>query len=178
MPTSDEPVAQAILTAARHRLAAELDLIEHCLRQLPDDDLGWRPAEGQNSFRTIVLHLCGNLRQWIMSGVGGAVDVRDRSGEFSDRAPIPRDELLQRLRGTVAEADAVLDGLDPVSILAPRRIQGFETTALAAILDTICHFGGHAQEITSMTRARLGDRYEFKWVPQTPEQGAPVGGLP
>ena len=57
-------------------------------------------------------------------------------------------------------------------LLEPRRIQGFETTGLAAIFDSVAHFKGHTQEIVHLTRMQLGDRYRFEWVPSTPEEGA------
>jgi hypothetical protein len=57
-------------------------------------------------------------------------------------------------------------------LLEPRRIQGFETTVLAALFDSVSHFVGHTHQIVYITRLRLGDAYRFQWVPATPEQGA------
>ena len=172
IPADD--IARAFRDAVRHRFAENLATIEHAVRQLAEDDLGWRPHESQNSVRTIILHLCGAIRQWIISGVGGAPDLRDRPREFADRTPVPGEELLARLRDTIAEADGVLAALDRDVILAPRRIQGFETTVLQAVLDTSAHLEGHKQEITYITRLRLGDAYVFRWAPTTIEQGAPA----
>ncbi len=70
------------------------------------------------------------------------------------------------------KADVVLKNAAPLELLEPRRIQGFETTGLAAIFDSVAHFKGHTQEIVHLTRMQLGDRYRFEWVPSTPEEGA------
>lgn len=127
-----------------------------------------------NSVGNLLLHLGGNLRQWIVSGVGGVADARDRPAEFAERGPIPGQELIRRLDATVAEADAALAALDGSRLLEPRRIQGFDETVLSAIWRSLEHLSGHAQEIVCITRVQLGERYRFAWAPTAPEQGAPV----
>jgi hypothetical protein len=165
---------RAYLAAARRQLAGRHERLVHCLSQLDDRQVWWRPREGMNSIGNLVLHLCGNLRQWVVSGVGGAPDVRDRPAEFAERGPVPRDELLRRLAAVVAEADAVLAGADGATLPEPRTIQGFQETVLSALFDCLVHLGGHAQEVVCLTRLQLGDAYRFAWVP-TPEQGGTAG---
>ena len=127
-----------------------------------------------NSVANIILHLCGNLRQWIVSGVGGAPDVRDRPAEFSERRFMPTQELLHRFDEVVDAADAVLARIPDTELLTPRRIQGFDETVLSAVFDTLAHLSGHTQEIVFMTRLQLKGAYQFAWRPATAEQGAPV----
>jgi len=127
-----------------------------------------------NSIGNLILHLCGNVRQWIVAGIGGAKDVRNRPVEFAERGPLAKEELLRGLDRVVDEAKSVLESLTAQQLLAKRRIQGFETTALAAIFSSVPHFRGHTQEMINMTRTLLGDAYRFAWTPATPEQGAPA----
>jgi hypothetical protein len=171
-PTSQN-IGQAYLAEARARLAACHDRIRHCLDQLDDAQLWWRPQRSMNSVANVVLHLCGNLRQWMVAGVGGAPDVRDRPQEFAERGPLPKAELFHRLKAAVDEADAVLAGVADARLLDPRHIQGFDLTVLTAIFDCLSHLAGHTQEIVYATRLQLGDTYHFAWAPATPEQGAP-----
>jgi hypothetical protein len=166
-------VGRAFIDVARRHLAERADRIAHCVGQLDDVQVWWRPQGSMNSIANILLHLSGNLRQWIVSGVGGEPDVRDRPGEFSERGAIPKAELLGRVQAVVAQADAVLAGLDESRLLEPRRIQGFDETALSATWRSLEHLGGHTQEIIYISRLQLGDRYRFAWAPSTPEQGAP-----
>ena len=173
---SAEPVATAFASAARACLAEGLRKIEHCLAQLDEEAVWWRPAPEMNSVANLMLHLTGNLRQWIVSGVGGAPDVRNRPLEFADRSARPKAELLAALRAAVGESDKVLSRLTATDLLQPRRIQGFETQVLAAVFDTVAHFRGHTQEIIHITRARLGAAYRFDFVPQGPEQTSAGGG--
>jgi hypothetical protein len=163
-------VGRAYLAAARKRLAACHEKLVHCLTQLEDHQVWWRPQDSLNSIGNVILHLCGNMRQWIVSGVGGTPDVRDRPGEFADRSLLQRDELLRRLREVVAESDAVLAAVDERALLQPRTIQGFRETVLSAVFDCLAHLNGHTQEVVYITRTQMGDAYKFAWVP-TPEQG-------
>jgi hypothetical protein len=169
---NDQGFGRAYVTEARRRLAGCHEKIKHCLAQLDVAQVWWRPRESLNSIANLVLHLCGNLRQWLVAGVGRAADVRDRPREFSERGPLPKEELLQRLEDVVREADVALAAADEARLLEPRRIQGFETTALAAVFDCLAHLSGHTQEIVHMTRLQLGDAYRFAWAPATVEQGA------
>lgn len=167
-------VGRAFLTVARRQLAERADRIGHCVGQLDDAQVWWRPHESMNSIANLLLHLCGNLRQWVVSGVGGEPDLRDRPGEFSERGAIPKAELIGRFREVVSRVDAVLADLDEGRLLEPRRIQGFDETMLSAIWHSLEHLGGHTQEIIHITRLQLGDSYRFAWSPSTPEQGAPT----
>ena len=157
-------------SSAREILDEGLRKIEHCVDQLDDDAVWWRPTPKQNSVANLMLHSAGNVRQWIVSGVGGAPDVRDRPKEFSDRSGCPKEQVLETLRAAVRDADAVLANLAAGQLAQRRRIQGFETSVLAAVFDTVTHFRGHTQEIIHITRAAVGDRYRFHFVPQGPEQ--------
>jgi hypothetical protein len=167
-------LGRAYIDQARRHLADRTDRIKHCLGQLDDAQVWWRPHGSLNSVGNLVLHLCGNLRQWVVSGVGGAPDVRDRPAEFSEQGPIPRAELIRRLDAVAGEADAALASLEESRLLEPRRIQGFDESVMSAIWESLTHLSGHTQEVVYITRLQLGDRYEFAWVPSTPEQGDPA----
>lgn len=169
---SVDRLAAALGEEAANELGNAISRIRHCLGQLRDEQIWRRPREEMNSVGNLVLHLCGNLRQWIVIGLGGGEDRRDRPAEFAERGPIARADLLHQLDNVVAEATTVLTRMTGTELLRPRRIQGFDVTGVGAIFDSVPHFRGHTQEIVHMTRAMLNDAYQFHWTPQTPEQGA------
>ena len=171
-PTADD-LSKAFCGEACTELQQAAATIEHCLGQLNDAQIWWRPSESMNSIANLMLHLCGNLRQWIISGIGGQDDVRDRPAEFSERGPLPRDALMSRLAATIADAQAALTAASAAALLQPRRIQAFDVTGMQAMFHSVAHFRGHTQEIVHLTRAQLGDDYKFALVPATPEQGVP-----
>jgi uncharacterized damage-inducible protein DinB len=165
-------LGQAVGRELGDELNKAFERIRHCLDQLTDEQVWRRPAEGMNSVGNLLLHLTGNLRQWLVSGLGGAPDRRDRPAEFAERGPIPRADLSAALQTAVEEGRAALAAQEADDWLRARRIQGFETTGLGAAIDSVAHFRGHTQEIVHLTRSILGGRYRFAWAPATKEQGA------
>jgi uncharacterized damage-inducible protein DinB len=145
----------AFLDGARRYLVIEYPTkIRACLARLSDDDLWWRPNEVSNSIGNLLLHLSGNIRQWIVSGVGGMPDVRRRQEEFEQRGPVARAELLARFEAALADADRALVSLEAGELTAPRRIQGRDTTVLLAIFHVIEHCAMHTGQITYLTKQR------------------------
>jgi uncharacterized damage-inducible protein DinB len=168
------PDARAIndrfVAEARKTLATMHGKIVHCLGQLSDEDLNWRPFAGANSIGNIVTHLCGNVTQWIVDGVNERPSRRNRPGEFAQDLTVRREKLLGDLAAVVQAADETIAGMTAETALSPRRIQGWDETPLSAIFHAVSHFEGHTHQIVYITRLRLGERYQFKWVPATPDQ--------
>ena len=146
--------------------------VSHCLDQLTEEQLWWRPREEMNSIGNLLLHLTGNIRQWVVSGLGTAKDIRDRPAEFSQRVPIPKAVMLDQLARVITEAKSALAQRTAAEMLVTRRIQEFDVTGWQALFDCVPHFKGHTQEIILLTRLQLGNAYKFHWQPQNPEQGA------
>ncbi len=169
--TADE-LAAAVGREAGNELGNALSRIKHCLGQLSDEQVWGRSQPAMNSIGNLLLHLCGNVRQWLVSGLSEVPDTRNRPAEFSERGPIPKDELLGRLEAVVEEAREVLARQKAENLTQLRRIQGGEESGLAALFHSVTHFRGHTQEIVHMARQLLGDTYQFQWTPRTPEQGA------
>src|SRR5207248_6245663 len=97
-----------LLSAVTHALAEELNAafgrVAHCVGQLTDEQLWWRPRPDMNAIGNLVLHLAGNVQQMIVGSVGGAPDTRDRPAEFAARGPVSSDELLGKLLTAVRKA--------------------------------------------------------------------------
>jgi len=153
------------MDASRHFLeqarwyfaSSYLPKIEHCLSRLTDEDVWWRANEASNSVGNLILHLSGNVQQWVIGGVGNAPYTRDRQHEFGERGAIPRDELLARLKTTLARADQVLGDVDPARLLEQREIQGCEVTVMEAVLRIVQHFALHTGQIILLTKLRTGE---------------------
>src|SRR5947209_8746749 len=141
-------VNQAFIAECRSLLVKDyLPKIERSVELLSDEQIWWRANPSSNSIGNLLLHLSGNVRQWIVVGLGGATDTRDRDAEFAQRDVIPRDELLNRLRQTLREADETLAEFDAKRLLDPFTIQGLQVSALAAILHVVEHFSMHTGQI-------------------------------
>src|SRR5438034_10236639 len=115
---------QEFIARSRHHLIDDfLPKLERCLERLTDDQVWWRANEQSNSIGNLVLHLCGNARQWIVCGVGDGTDGRDRDAEFAQREIVPRAEMLSLLRRTIGGVDATLARYEPERLMATRMIQ-------------------------------------------------------
>ena len=152
----------AFIADSIHYLAKDyLPKIQRCLTQLSEEDLWWRPNESSNSVGNLVLHLSGNLRQWIVSGVGDEEDIRERQKEFDERGPLPKVHVAERLANVVHEACDTLRALNPETLLDTRTIQGNEVTKLQGIYHAVEHFSTHTGQIIYITKMRNGKDLTF-----------------
>jgi len=155
-------IGRAFISQSQFHLAEDfLPKIERCLGLLSDDQVWWRANDQSNSIGNLLLHLNGNVRQWIVCGLGGTTDTRDRDSEFAQRDVIPTADLFVKLKETVGEAVAVLDQLDPNALLEKRRIQGLEVSTLEAVLHVVEHFSMHAGQIVLLTKLITGQDLKF-----------------
>ena len=155
-------VSTSFIGEARRLLVEEyLPKIERCVERLSDEQLWWRPNPESNSIGNLLLHLSGNARQWIVCGLGGEPDERQRQTEFDEREGIPREELLAKLRSTVADVNDVLSRFDSALLLYKYPIQGTETTALAAIFHVTEHFSMHTGQIILLTKLMTASDLHF-----------------
>lgn len=158
----ESKIGQAFIEqAVRHLTVDFLPKIGECLGRLSDEQIWWRPNEVSNSCGNLILHLCGNVRQWILSGVGGQPDVRKRSLEFSQREPLGREDLQRRLEGTVSEAVEVLNSLDETELLETHTIQIYTVSTLQAVFHVVEHFSYHTGQIAYITKLLTSDDLGF-----------------
>jgi uncharacterized damage-inducible protein DinB len=171
----------AFLAQSREYLTGHyLPKLRAAVESLGEEDLWWRPNEASNSVGNLLLHLAGNIRQWIVSGVGGAPDRRDRAAEFARREPLTRGELLAGLTEAILEADAVIARTPPGALGDLRPIQGRQVTVLEAIYHVVEHLAMHAGQVFYVAKLRTGKdlgfyRMEGK-LPRPAWPGHPGGG--
>ena len=134
-----------------------LPKIQRCLDRLGTNDIWWRPNDVSNSIGNLVLHLCGNVTQWIIGGVGQRPYVRQRQQEFDERRHISAAELRGALDAVVQQADEILSTIDNTMLLDDRHIQGYDVSVLDAIYHVVEHFSMHTGQIILLSKARIGE---------------------
>ena len=155
-------VGREYIAYCRARLLNEyLVKIKKCFDELTEDDIWWRAHETDNSIGNLILHLTGNIRQWIITGIGGSPDVRNRPLEFSERNHIPKAELMQKFETTLNEADLVLSRFDVNKLLEVRHFQKWEHTCLDAISHVVEHVAQHMAQIIYITKLRKAKDLKF-----------------
>jgi uncharacterized damage-inducible protein DinB len=135
--------------------------IDECLSKLSYDQVWWRGAESQNAVGNLVLHLCGNLGQWIVSAVGGAPDTRRRDAEFAAKDGANVEELRQKLKHRVDEAAAVIRPLTAERLQERITVQKHDITVLEAVYHVVEHFSQHAGQIMYATKLLTGGDLGF-----------------
>ena len=138
-----------LIAETRRRLMCEgVPRIKQCLAELTEAEVWYRPNQHSNSVGNLVLHLCGNVRQWILTGLGGYPDNRQRQQEFDEPGPIPVGELERRLDELMADVEMVLNGLTPGQIMQSYDVQGFQETGVSILVHVVEHFSYHTGQIT------------------------------
>jgi uncharacterized damage-inducible protein DinB len=170
MNPRDDRIAKLFLAEARTDIERYLRRTLHCLQLLSEEEIWWRPNAASNSAGNLVLHLSGNIRQWIISGLGGAPDARIREEEFSARGQFSRRALVTRLNQTVREAFRVLQRLPPQALTRQYRIQGFRVTGLAAVAHVFFHFSYHAGQIIYVTKLKRARDLRLTRLPRIPKK--------
>ena len=145
-------VEQIFLTDAADKLAENLDRIESCVPRLSEQLVWARDSDNENAVGNLLLHLDGNLRQWIGSAIGGAPDTRHRQSEFSARSGPAASVLVSNLRAAVQDAVRVIRSVPHDRLTEAVTIQGNDTTVLGAIFHVVEHFSGHTYQIILMTK--------------------------
>ena len=154
--------AELFLERSRYYLAEEYPAkIRQCVAALPQDELWRRSNESSNSVGNLLLHLAGNIRQWIVGGVGGTPVQRDRPAEFAARDGPDARTLLESLESAVSDAAAVIARLSERDLVRSCTIQGRETTVLAAIYHVVEHFAMHTGQIVLITKERAPESIRF-----------------
>ena len=155
-------LGQNFIDRSREFLTEEYRIkLRKTIDALPPDALWWRPNEQANSVGNLLLHLEGNVRQWIIGGVGGAPDTRNRPGEFAAREGASKEELLARLDETLTEADDVLARLDPARLGDRLQIQARDITALDAVYQVVQHFALHLGQIILVAKSEVPGAVKF-----------------
>jgi Protein of unknown function (DUF1572). len=149
------------LNCSAEKLAELCSRIEACLGKLTPDQIWMRGTENQNAIGNLVLHLTGNVRQWILSGVGGAPDARIRDEEFAARGGIDQEALGRQLREVVEAALVIIRTLPHERLAERTTIQGYDVTVLKAILHVVEHFSGHTAQIIFITKMVTGEDLGF-----------------
>jgi uncharacterized damage-inducible protein DinB len=157
----DQPLDRIFLDFSQKKLRQLSSRIEDCLARLTAEQVWARGHENENAIGNLVLHLCGNVRQWIIAGVGGQPDIRLRDREFTARGDVESAELGERLKSTVEEAVAVIGQVTAARLAAVVTIQKYELTVLEAIAHVVEHFAQHTGQIIFATKMLTGQDLGF-----------------
>jgi uncharacterized damage-inducible protein DinB len=152
MTMLQDAISRDFLDVSLRRLEMMDKYLEACLKKLTDEQIWQRQGVHENAVGNLVLHLCGNTRQWVMHGVGGAADVRVRDEEFSADDGMSSAKLIALFRATMAEAKGVIGAVPSERMVERITPQGRDVSVLEAIYQVVGHVQQHVGQIILLTK--------------------------
>jgi uncharacterized damage-inducible protein DinB len=152
----DNEIGALFLSTSSGKLEQMTTFLRTCMSRLSDVQAWERHGDHENAVGNLILHLCGNMRQWIMHGVGGVADVRVRDREFSADGNMSAKELMRLFEETVAEARAVIESVPPQRLTERTTPQGRDVSILEAIYQVVGHVQQHTGQIILLTKQMCG----------------------
>lgn len=162
MTISDQSLATLFLEFSRTKLLDQYwPRLRETVESLTDEQIWWRPNPACNSVGNLILHLNGNVGQWLVASFAKGEDTRNRPAEFAERRRIPGKDLLERLRLTLEDAATVLAHLTPDELATTYKIQGYTVSGLSAVYQVVEHFGLHYGQILYIAKSLRGEDLGF-----------------
>jgi hypothetical protein len=165
----DTNAASLLLAEIATRMRVWLDRAEACIDQLDEAHMWYRPNPSSNSIGNLVLHLVGNLRQWILGGIGNQPDTRDRPAEFAATAGRSKSQLISLLHDAVEQSCDLIGKLPANRITERKLIQDEDVTIAYALVMAVSHLGLHVGQIQYIGKMLLADSYKDSWKPKEPK---------
>ena len=158
-PKEDTLATHLMLTEITARMRTWLDRAIHCMDQLDDVQVWYRPNDESNAIGNLVLHLVGNLKQWIIGAIDNLPDMRDRPAEFNAESGYSKLMLVNLLKETVEGACKAIEAMPPSRVTEAMRIQDMDVTVANAVVMAVSHLGLHVGQIQYIGKMLLSDAY-------------------
>jgi uncharacterized damage-inducible protein DinB len=144
-----------LIAETKRRIIGEsIPRIKKCLNVLSEQEIWFKPNDHSNSVGNLVLHLCGNVTQWIGSGLGKMPDNRLRDLEFSEKGPMPSTKLIEALDRLIPLIENTLDNLTEEDFLQLHKVQVYQETGVNILVHVVEHFSYHTGQIAFFTKWR------------------------
>lgn len=155
------PFATEFCQQTIHFLELNPPRIANCLSRLTESQVWQKPNSQTNSIGNLILHLCGNIRQYAISSLGNLPDVRVRDKEFSAIGGPAKTELLAKLDATVYEAVTIIRACSEAELMRVRMVQGFSYTGIGILVHVTEHFSYHVGQIALYTKLLVEEDLGF-----------------
>jgi len=146
------PVAAELIHHAVLRMSENTPRIAKCMQELTEEEVWQRPNASSNSIGNLILHLCGNITQYIISSLGGKDDLRVRDEEFAAVGGYTRAQLISKLEGTVSEAIQIMKNATEEELLKQRPVQAYNFSGIGNIIHVVEHYSYHTGQIAFWTK--------------------------
>jgi len=147
-----EAFVREFIEAAIYRMDENSQKLTRCIAEFNEAEIWKRPSQNSNSVGNIILHLCGNIRQYAVSSLGGKEDIRERDKEFSAEGGYSKTELSEKFIDVVNEAKNIIQNISADELLRKRQVQGFTQSGIGIIVHVTEHLSYHTGQIIFWTK--------------------------
>jgi hypothetical protein len=159
---TDHDISSLFLEFSREKLLRQYwPRLRGCVESLNDEQVWWRPNEASNSVGNLILHLNGNVRQWLIASFNSLEDTRNRPAEFGERQVVSAASLLEKLESTMRQASNVLSRLTEDDLRTTLHVQGYTVSGLHVVYQVVEHFGMHYGQILYIAKSIRGEDLGF-----------------
>jgi len=145
--SNEEKIVEELVKNALYRMDENTRMIKKSLTEISEEELWLKPNDSLNSIANLMLHLCGNITQYIIASLGETKDVRNRDLEFSIGKSANKSEILSKLEDTVDNAKRVIFDASIKQLLKIRSVQGFSLSGVGIIIHAVEHYSYHTGQI-------------------------------
>jgi uncharacterized damage-inducible protein DinB len=153
--------AEEFRTQSALRLQENVPRIQKCFAQLKHKEIWYSPNQQSNSIGHLILHLCGNITQYIQASLGGEQDKRERDLEFSSSEKLSAEALLEKLKTVVNKAELIILKCSETELLKERKVQAFNLSGIGVIIHVVEHFSYHTGQIAYYTKELKNKDLQF-----------------
>ncbi|KPM33350.1 Hypothetical protein I595_253 [Croceitalea dokdonensis DOKDO 023] len=138
---------EELIAHCHYRMDESLRMLRISLSTLTEDEVWQKPNASLNSVGNLVLHLCGNMRQYGIASLTEMEDNRNRDIEFSTTGGYDKTGLLKQLETTVTEVKQVISATTVERFLQKQKVQGFEFSGIGNCIHLVEHLSYHTGQI-------------------------------
>ncbi|MCW5516727.1 DinB family protein [Muriicola sp. Z0-33] len=143
---------QEIIENALYRLDESTRMIRSSLSFLQEEDIWKKPNPNSNSVGNLILHLCGNMHQYVLAALGNTEDIRERDSEFSSEPGLSSSALIDMLQRKVDKVKETISSCTLKNMLFRRKVQGFNLSGAGIIMHVVEHYSYHTGQIAYWTK--------------------------
>jgi uncharacterized damage-inducible protein DinB len=140
-------LVEELVNNALYRMDESTRMIKKSLDEITDEEIWLKPNESLNSIANLMLHLSGNISQYIISSLGETEDIRNRDAEFNATGGLTKAAVLKKLEDTVNTAKRVIFDTTPEQFVKVRQVQGFSLSGVGIVLHAVEHYSYHTGQI-------------------------------
>ena len=142
------------------RIEEATRMLDIALSKLSPAQLWERPNENSLSIGNQLLHLKGNIAQYIISTLGQQTDTRNRDLEFTTQEGIDMELLWTDLKNTLETAKKCIQKCPEALLLKEHSVQGFDLSGVDVALHAVEHLSYHTGQVAfwvkQLINAHLG----------------------